>query len=104
MKIPSPFPYLQRKFPPAEYALLPEVSDQAGGRNRSADAVAMNTWPSRGLEVHGVEIKSYRSDWIKELKNPAKAENIFKYCDRWWLCAATEGVVKENEVPETWGF
>lgn len=104
MKIPSPFPLLQRKFPPGEYALLPEVSDEAGRRNRSADAVAMNTWPSRGLEVHGIEIKSYRSDWIKELKNPAKAENIFQYCDRWWICAAAEDVVKENEVPETWGF
>lgn len=63
----------------------------------------MGLWPSRGMEVHGIEVKKSRGDWLKELKNPQKAEVIFKFCDRWWL-AAEEGVAKEEEIPKTWGL
>lgn len=96
---------LRAHFRSEEYALLFEVRNEAGFRaTNSADAIAMNMWSSRGLEVHGVEIKSHRSDWLHELKRPAKAEAIFKYCDRFWLVAATENVVKKEEVPVSWGF
>lgn len=104
-KIASPWPLLQKRFPPNEYALLAEVRDQAGhSAVRTADGVAMNLWPSRGLELEGIEIKSYRSDWLRELKDPEKAEKLFKYCDRWWLVAAAEHVVEVSEVPNAWGF
>lgn len=96
---------LQVKFPATEYALLQEVRNAAGFyASRSADGVAMNLWPSRGLEVHGIEIKSIRTDWRKELKNPVKAEAIYKYCDRWWIVDESGDAVKESEVPVTWGF
>lgn len=105
MAVESPWPLLRKRFPAGEYALLAEVRDAAGfGSSRAADGIAMNLWPSRGLEVEGIEIKSYRSDWLKELKTPEKAENIFRYCDRWWLVAAAEDVVKVEEVPKTWGL
>lgn len=104
-KVSSPWPLLQKRFPPNEYALLAEVRDQAGfGASRSADGIAMNLWPSRGLEIEGIEVKSYRSDWLRELKDPAKAENIIKYCDRWWLVAADDTIVYPEEVPNAWGF
>lgn len=84
---------------------MQEVSDAAGhGRSRSADGIVMNLWPSRGLELSGIECKSSRSDWLRELKKPEKAENIFKYCDRWWLVTDTEGVAKMEEIPPTWGW
>jgi hypothetical protein len=87
----------------AEWALLFEVLDATGARNtRSADALAMNTWPSRGLAVHGIEIKVSRSDFLNELRRPAKAETIARYCDYWWV-AAPEDIVKPGEVPEAWG-
>lgn len=105
MSVPSPWPLLEKRFPAGQYALLQEVSDAAGfSRSRSADGIAMSLWPSRGLGIEGIEIKSYRSDWLRELKQPEKAENIFKYCDKWWLVTADESVAKLEEIPPTWGW
>lgn len=88
-----------------EWSLTFEVGNGTGaGVKRHADAVAMNLWPSRGLSLHGIEIKASRTDWQKELANPAKAEEIHQYCDFWWLVTA-HGVVKDiNEIPHGWGF
>lgn len=95
---------LRSKFKSPEWALLFEVGDSTGARQkRWADAVAMNLWPSRGLELHGFEIKSRRGDWLKELKNPAKSAPIQNYCERWWI-VAPEGIVKHDELPPTWGL
>jgi hypothetical protein len=86
------------------WALLFEVRDATGGRaTRSADAIAMSLWPSRGLELHGFEIKVNRYDWTSELKRPAKAEVIAAYCDRWYV-VATPNVVRDEEVPPAWGL
>lgn len=96
---------LLKKFPATEYALMAEVRDAAGfGASRSADFIAMGLWPSRGLDMIGIERKSYRTDWIKELKTPAKAENIFQYCDRWYLLTDNENVAKIDEIPINWGW
>jgi hypothetical protein len=88
-----------------EWSLSFEVGDNTGwDTKRHIDAVAMNLWPSRGLALHGIEMKVSRGDWQKELANPAKAEEIHRYCDFWWL-AATRGVVKDaQEIPIGWGF
>lgn len=87
-----------------EWALAFEVRDAvAHNARRSADAVAMNTWPSRGLSIHGIEIKVSRGDWRNELANPAKAEAVGQYCDFWWI-VAPRGVVPRNELPELWGL
>jgi hypothetical protein len=95
---------LRNYFPTGEWALMFEVLDATGGHaSRSCDAVAMNTWPSRGLAIHGIEIKVSRSDWLSELKKPAKAEAIAKFCDYWWLAAPKE-IVKFGELPEGWGM
>ncbi len=68
-----------------EYAIMWEVADATGARHsRLADAVMMSLWPSRGLELHGVEIKVSRADWRREALTPQKAEKIAAYCDRWW--------------------
>lgn len=95
---------LKKRFCAPEWALFFEVGDATGGRaSRWADAVAMNLWPSRGLAINGFEIKVSRSDWLSEMRNPAKAEAIASKCDLWWLVAA-EGVVQPGELPETWGL
>lgn len=96
---------LLKKFPATEYALMPEVRDAAGyGASRSADFLIMSLWPSRGLDMIGIERKSFRNDWLKELKTPAKAENIYQYCDRWYLLTDNENVAKIDEIPTTWGW
>jgi len=95
---------LSKKFTAPEYALFFEVGDATGGQARRwADALAMGLWPSRGLALQGFEIKVSRSDLLSELKNPAKAESIARYCRYWWL-VTPPGLVKDGELPDGWGL
>lgn len=94
---------LRARFVAPEWAIFFEVGDGTGGNQRRwADAVAMNMWPSRGLEIHGFEIKVSRSDWLRELKDPAKSAKVQQYCDRWWIITP-KGIIKPGELPPTWG-
>ena len=94
---------LRARFCAPEWALFFEVADATGARhNRWADAVAMNLYPSRGLEINGFEVKASRSDWLRELKNPEKSAPVQNYCDRWWIVAPA-GVIADGELPPTWG-
>lgn len=94
---------LRKRFAPPEWAFMEEVAPATGGGTRYADAVAMNLWRSRGYQVLGFEIKVSRGDWLRELKKPEKAEDIYRYCDQWWI-VAPRGVVKEGELPVNWGL
>lgn len=99
------FDMIERRFRSPEWVVLPGVSNATGsGIQRRCDALAMNLWPSRGLEIHGFEIKVSRGDFLRELKDPEKAEKIAKYCDRWWLVVAAPDIVREGELPPTWGL
>lgn len=96
---------LRSRYPENQYALMKEVSDAAGfNRSNSADYIAVSLWPSRGLGIYGIELKSFRSDWLNELKKPAKAENIFQYCDYFYLLTSDETIAKLEEIPPTWGW
>lgn len=86
------------------FAILTEVNEYVGGTGRWADAIGMSLWKSRGVELHGYEIKVSRTDWLREMKNPQKADAVCKYCDRWWIVAGETGIVKDGELPETWGL
>jgi hypothetical protein len=93
------------RFAPPEWALFFEVGNATGfGRNRAADAIAMSLWPSRGLQLHGFELKASRSDWLREKKDPAKAEAIARFCERWWLVVTDEKILLPGELPATWGL
>jgi hypothetical protein len=70
---------------------------------RSADALVCSCWPSRGLWLAGVEIKVSRSDWLREIKDPAKSSEIQRWCHYWWI-AAPAGLVHDGELPKTWGL
>jgi hypothetical protein len=96
---------LRQRYCPKEWALLEEVRNRTGygKEERYADAVAMNLYPSRGLEVLGFEIKVSKSDWKRELALPDKSAPIQKYCDRWFI-VAPEGIVDKNSLPKAWGL
>lgn len=89
-----------------EWAFLRHVANGTGGHKaRTADGIAMNLWPSRGLELHGFEVKTYRSDWLRELSDPAKADEIASRCHRWWVVAGDDAVVAQADLfPQTWGL
>jgi len=97
---------LRRKYAAPEWALLEEVRNATGlvKEERYADAVAMNLYPSRGLDVLGFEIKVSRSDWLSELKQPHKSAAIQKYCDRWWIVVGSKDIIDTSELPSTWGL
>ena len=108
----TPFNFIKAmmaRYPEGEYALFFELASGTGNDTKTkADAVVMSLWPSRGLEIHGFELKVQRSDWLREKKTPAKAETIAKFCDYWWLVTPdnTDGdtIAKFDEVPATWGL
>lgn len=99
------FVAIRNQYKPPEWATLRHVPDQTGwGKSRTADAIAMNLWPSRGLALHGFEIKCDRRDWLSELNNPEKAERIARFCDYFWVVISDESVAKIEEIPEAWGL
>lgn len=90
-----------------EWVMMTEVRNATGftrKRNRYADAVAIQCWPSAGLELHGFEIKVSRSDLVSELTDPEKAHAIKKFCDRFWLVIPSSTMLKEGELPLDWGL
>lgn len=96
---------LREKFDAQSYALVFEVPNGTGmNKSRSADALAFSLWPSRGLDAHGFEFKASRSDWLRELKNPAKAEAFHQYVDFWHVVAADDKIVLPDELPKGWGL
>ena len=101
---PEAIAWLRTKFSDQGYAIFPQVPDGTGARKRrTADAIMMSLWPSRGLHLFGIEYKSSLADWRRELKNPDKAESISRYCDYWYILAPA-GIIDVAEVPPAWGF
>lgn len=106
MNTPELLKKLASKYPAPAYAFLAQVRNGTGYLNvtRTADAMVMGLWPSRGLELVGFELKVSRSDWLRELKNPDKAEDLVGFCDRWYVVAADDKIVDGDELPPNWGL
>jgi hypothetical protein len=93
---------LKAYFPHPEYGIAFEVASATGfAANRRLDAVVMSLWPSRGLHLYGVKVA--RSDWRREKSNPAKAEELARFCHHFYL-AAPANIVPASEVPPNWGL
>lgn len=98
---------LALRYPKEEYAFIPHVRNGTGWSKRvtrEADAIAVSLWPSRGIEITGFEIKVDRGDWLREKKNPEKAEEIAQFCDRWFLVISDPAIAPVHEVPPNWGI
>lgn len=91
------------KWPAKSAAVLPAVADRVGRPERFADVVVMELFPSRGLSLSVVEIKVSRSDFLKEMRTPEKAESINAFCDYQWI-AAPAGVIHPEDLPPGWGL
>ncbi len=94
---------LRERYCQPEFAFFEEVGDAGSRSNVYADGVAINMWASRGYAISGFEVKASRSDWLRELKQPAKAEPIITRCDHFYLVAPDE-VYQADEVPVSWGI
>lgn len=68
------------------------------------DFLAVACYASRHWQVHGYEIKTSRSDWLRELAaGPNKSHDGRQIVDYWWV-AAPKNVVHASEVPDDWGW
>lgn len=97
---------LSKRYCAPEYAFFPHVKNQTGyeiSNERIADGLAMSLYPSRGLYLHGFEVKCSIGDLQTELKNPDKAEEIAKYCHFWWIVTPKD-MIDPKELPENWGL
>lgn len=87
------------------YAVAAGVRSHAGfDARRTADFVAMDLWPSKGLALHGHEIKVSRPDWLRELKEPEKSAEFIPYMNYWWAVVSGPRIVRDGELPEGWGL
>jgi hypothetical protein len=87
------------------YAVAGGVRSHAGfDARRTADFIAMDLWPSKGLEIHGHEVKVSRSDWLRELAEPEKAAEFMPYVNRWWLVVSDPAIIRAGELPDGWGL
>lgn len=106
MTTPQLFELLSKKYPAPAFAFLGNVRNTTGFVRdiRTADALSLGLWPSRGMYLTGFELKVSRSDWLHEFKQPAKADEICKYCDFWYLVVSDTALVQDGELPKTWGL
>lgn len=86
------------------YLIVEEVGTAYRLGVRYLDYVVMDMSIKRGLHLHGIEMKRSRADWYNELKNPQKGETAMQYCDYFWLLTVGEDIVKEEEIPDRWGW
>jgi hypothetical protein len=97
----SPIDALAKRYAAPYYAFIKEFRDATGfDSKRSADALAIGLYRSRGLHIIGFEQKTARSDWLREMKSPEKAEAIGQYCDYFYLVVDSLNVAKVEELPE----
>jgi len=86
------------------YVRAEHVRARSGFDCGTADFIAVDTWRSSNLAVHGVEVKVSRSDWLRELKQPDKAAPFLVWCTHWWLAVPDAAMVLDGELPAGWGL
>lgn len=87
---------------PRDGCVLITEAEAPGASLRRCDLIHIGV-ASRGRGIDGHELKISRSDWLRELADPAKADAWWPYCTRWWIVAPA-GVVHDDELPEGWGL
>lgn len=75
---------------------------------RICDYMAADKWPGipygSRIAFHGHEVKVSRSDWLRELKEPEKAEEFKRHMHYWWLVVPDVRIVKADELPAGWAL
>ncbi len=82
---------------------VPDATGYSQPTRRFADALALQTFPSRGITAHGFEVKVSRSDLVAELRQPKKAHAFQRFCSYWWLVVPDAELAAGLLLPETWG-
>jgi hypothetical protein len=82
---------------------LTEVT--APNSTRRADAIHVGLWSSRGAgRIDVCELKTSRSDFRRELENPAKAEAWWPYSTTFSIVSPGVDITPPEELPPGWGL
>lgn len=96
---------LEKRYSAPHWVFLRELRNDTGFQStRPADALAVGIYHSRGQHIVGFEKKVSRADWLRELKEPQKAEAIAQFCDQWFVVVPEVEIVGIGELPSTWGL
>jgi hypothetical protein len=86
------------------FVVAVQVHNGAGfSYGRRLDLVVFDTWPSKGLYLHGIEIKCTKSDLRRELQDTAKFAEFSAYLDKFSI-AAPPDIVDLKLLPPKWGL
>lgn len=90
-----------RKVRRLDVVVMPCWPSDCGKLSRSYPTMTGRvTWTeSRRPGPWGFEIKVHRADWLREMKNPAKARPWLDTCQRFYF-VSTPGVIRWGEVEE----
>jgi hypothetical protein len=77
--------------------------DQAVSHRR-ADAVYVALTRSQGLGIDVCEIKVSRTDLMRELDKPVKAEAWWPHSSRWWIVSPAPEITPPDLLPDGWGL
>lgn len=67
------------------------------------DAYAIAVWPSAANKRIAYEVKTSRSDFLREIKNPLKRRPAIYFSNEYYF-VVPKGLVKEEEVPVDCGL
>lgn len=87
-----------------EYSVFPGLRNQVASMARSdrtIDLFVVRNWQPRGTTA--IEIKVDRSDWLRELEDPAKSWEFDRQVNQFFVAAPAD-VVQLHEVPTSWGW
>lgn len=86
------------------YVVAVQVNNGAGfSYGRILDAVVFDTWPSKGLLLHGMEIKVSKPDLRRELQDTRKFAEFAPHLDTFSI-VAPKGVASLDLLPGRWGL
>jgi hypothetical protein len=117
MKTADILELLTARYKPPEWAFFKELRTGTGynwsgyvqgnrvNKNveRRLDAFAFHLWPSGGYRPTGFEVKVSRSDFLHDLKQPAKRARYLALC-QYFYYVVPSGLVQPEEVPEEAGL
>lgn len=86
------------------YVAAFQVCNGAGfAWGRKLDAVVLDTWPSGGHFIHGLEVKCSAGDLRRELQDTTKSADFLPLLDHFSIVAPA-GMVKMEMLPASWGL
>lgn len=91
------------------WAVFDEVRNETGYTSgvstRTCDVLALSLWRrSRTARCAPQALKVSRGDWLRELRQPDKAQAIARYVDFWWLVVPSLAIAQPMELPPGWGL